>query len=154
LTWKRIAAFVLLLLPVPALSNDLGSMPGWLAGQWQMEDGAAWVEQQWMTPRGQEMLGVGREGFGPTLDTWQAMRIAVKPGGTLTLYFQVKGAPATEFALSAASDDAVEFTNPAHSFPQRIRYWRQGQLLMEEQSRMDGSGAIGWHYRPVEARQP
>lgn len=129
-------------------------MPGWLAGQWLMEDGAAWAEQQWMAPRGQEMLGLGREGFGPTLEAWQSMRIAVKPGGKLTLYLQPKGAPATEFALSAASDDAIEFTNPGHAFPQRIRYWRQGQLLMTEQSKMDGSGAIGWHYRPVAVQQP
>lgn len=143
----------LLALPVPALSSEAGSMPGWLTGQWQMEDGAAWAEQQWMGPRGQEMLGIGREGFGPTVEGWNSMRIAVKPGGKLTLFLQAKGAPAVEFGLSAASDDAIEFTNPVHAFPQRIRYWRQGQLLMAEQSKMDGSDAIGWHYRPV-AVQP
>ena len=146
---KALIAAALVVLPSAAMSSDLGSMPGWLAGQWQMEDGAAWAEQQWMAPRGQEMLGIGREGFGPTLEAWEAMRIAVKPGGALTLFIQSKGAPATEFALSAASDDAIEFTNPTHAFPQRIRFWRQGQLLMTEQSKMDGSDSISWHYRPV-----
>lgn len=146
---KALIAAALLALPVPAMSSEAGLMPGWLTGQWQMEDGAAWAEQQWMAPRGQEMLGLGREGFGPTLEAWQSMRIAIRPDGKLTLFLQPKGAPAIEFAMSAASDDAIEFTNPAHVFPQRIRYWRQGQLLMVEQSRMDGSGAVNWHYRPV-----
>ena len=147
-------AAVLLAMPVPALSSEAGLMPGWLAGQWQMEDGASWAEQQWMSPRGQQMLGLGREGFGPTLDAWQSMRIALRGDGKLALYLQAKGAPPAEFALSAASDDAIEFTNPTHPFPQRIRYWRQGQLLMVEQSKMDGSGAVGWRYRPVAVQQP
>lgn len=146
---KALIAALLLALPVPAMSGEASMMPGWLAGQWQMEDGAAWAEQQWLAPRGQEMLGTGREGFGPTLESWEVMRIAVKPGGSLTLFLQPKGAPATEFALSAANDDAIEFTNLNHSFPQRIRFWRQGQLLMTERSKIDGSGSIGWHYRPV-----
>jgi len=146
---RALIVAVLLALPSQAMSSEVGSMPGWLAGQWQMEDGAAWAEQQWLAPRGQEMLGIGREGFGPQVEAWESMRIAVKPAGKLTLFLQPKGAPATEFALSAASDDAIEFTNLTHPFPQRIRYWRQGQLLMTEQSRMDGSDAVTWHYRPV-----
>ena len=45
--------------------------------------------------------------------------------------------------------EAVEFANPAHDYPQRIRYWRQGKLLMAEVSKMDGSKALRWNYRPV-----
>lgn len=31
----------------------------------------------------------------------------------------------------------------------RIRYWRQGKLLMAEASRIDGSDVTRWNYRPV-----
>ena len=39
--------------------------------------------------------------------------------------------------------------NPAHDYPQRIRYWRQGKLLMAEFSKLDGSQTERWNYRPV-----
>ncbi len=142
-------AIALMLLPVRALSNEHGSMPAWLAGQWQMEDGANWAEEQWMAPRGGAMLGMAREGFGPDVNGWETMRIATKPGGKLTLFAQPKGAPATEFAMVTASDDAIEFSNAANDYPQRIRYWRQGQWLLAEISKLDGSNAKQWRYRPV-----
>ena len=88
------------------------------------------------------------------MKSWETLRIALKPDGKVSLFAQPKGAPPTEFTLSAASDDAIEFTNAANDYPQRIRYWRQGQLLMAEISKLDGSNAMQWRYRPVAVQQP
>ncbi|MGE3693243.1 MAG: DUF6265 family protein [Novosphingobium sp.] len=154
MNWKCLAALALVSLSVPVLADDSRSMPGWLAGQWVMQDGTNWAEEMWLGPRGDAMLGIGREGFGPEVNSWEAMRIALKPGGKLVLFAHPKGNSPVEFAMTAASDDSIEFTNPAHSFPQRIRYWRQGQLLMAEISKMDGSEAKQWRYRPVAAGVP
>ena len=54
-----------------------------------------------------------------------------------------------EVALLGGGDEAIEFANPANDYPQRIRYWRQGKLLMAEISQIDGSKAVRWNYRPV-----
>lgn len=146
-----IAAALLFAAPAPAQQGINRALPEWLAGSWQMEDGAAWSEEVWMYPRGGAMLGLGRSGFGPQLQQWEAMRIGVKADGRVSLYAQPRGGPATEFAMVSAGPESIEFANPAHDYPQRIRYWRQGQLLMAETSRIDGSDVQRWNYRPAVA---
>ena len=119
-----------------------------------MEQGATWADEVWTTPRGDMMLGLARRGFGPEVEGWEALRIVRKPGGAVVYVMQAKGGAAVEFPLAVASADAAEFTNPAHPFPQRIRFWREGQLLMREMSKMDGSEAVRMNFRPVETVPP
>ena len=76
-------------------------------------------------------------------------RIVRKTDGSIAYLAQVKGGQAVEFALATSSEEAIEFTNPLHDYPQRIRYSRQGQLVIAETSLMDGSRAHRWLYRPV-----
>ena len=146
----KLRAMLLALAAVPLVGASGGpALPDWLAGNWAVENGASWTDEYWTSPRGGTMLGLGREGFGSELKTWETMRIAPGRDGRLTLFAQLRGSPAVEFPMATMSDDAIEFTNPAHDFPQRIRYWRQGQLLMAEVAKLDGSGAQRWNYRPV-----
>ncbi len=114
-----------------------------------MEDGANWAEELWTEPRDGMMLGVGRDGFGPKVQGWEVTRIVRKVDGSVAYLAQVKGGQVVEFARSVSSDEAIEFTNPLHDYPQRIRYSRQGQLLVAEISLMDGSRPHRWLYRPV-----
>lgn len=127
-------------------------LPAWLAGTWAMEAGAVWADGVWTTARGGAMLGIGRTGFGPDLESWEMLRIERKGGGGLAYIVQSRGGAPVEFPLAVASANAMEFANPANSFPQRIRLWREGQLLMREVSRMDGSEAVRFNYRPVDTR--
>lgn len=145
----RFMAALAAVLPLPAMAAS--PFPGWLAGSWQMEDGAAWADMIWTSARGEEMLGLDRNGFGPELESWKSLRIVRKPGGTLALVEQLRGGPAAEWPLALAGPDSVEFasTSPAAK-PQRIRFWREGQLLMVESSKLDGSEAERLNYRPVE----
>jgi len=41
------------------------------------------------------------------------------------------------------------FENRDHDYPQRIRYWREGEVLMAEISLADGSKPMRWRYLPV-----
>lgn len=140
---------------VPLAAAPLGAqeagppLPAWLAGAWLMESGAAWADEHWSAPRGGMMMGAGRTGFGPDLSQWESTRIVRKPDGRLAFIAQPSGGKASEFPLVTMSDAAIEFANPAHDFPQRIRYERVGQLLIAEISRMDGSDATRWQYRLV-----
>ena len=43
----------------------------------------------------------------------------------------------------------IEFSNPAHDYPQRIRYWREGDTLHAEIALLDGSRAVQWSYAPM-----
>ena len=50
-----------------------------------------------------------------------------------------EGRPAVPFRLAAAEGTSVSFENPAHDFPQRIRYERSGDTLTATLSKLDGS---------------
>lgn len=145
-----LAAVALASVQAHAQSADDG-LPGFMAGTWMMEDGAAWSDELWSDPKGGLMLGVSRSGFARQLRFWETARIQRKADGSISLFVRPQDAKETEFKQALRSADAVEFTNPAHDFPQRIRYWRQGQLLMAEASLLDGSNAVRWNYRPVVA---
>ncbi len=153
--FKLFSIVLLVALEVPALAQRRAEdiLPGWMAGTWMMEDGANWADEIWTSPRGGVMLGVSRTGFGPQLQVWETTRMAVNGDGTISFFAQPMGKPATEFKQALVGPDSIEFTNTSHDYPQRIRYWRQGQLLMAEISRIDGSDAMRWHYRPVATAQ-
>ncbi|MFM5954324.1 MAG: DUF6265 family protein [Novosphingobium sp.] len=148
---KRLVAAALLLIAAPSLAQTVSrpQLPGWMAGTWMMEDGANWSDEVWTDPRGGMMLGLSRSGFGPQLQNWEVTQIRFKNDGTVSFFAQPQGKAAVEFPLVLISEEAIEFANPAHDYPQRIRYWRQGKLLMAEISRIDGSDAMRWNYRPV-----
>ena len=148
-----LAALLLAATPLAAqqvAAPDPGpQLPGWIAGAWSMEDGANWADELWSAPRGEMMIGTGRSGFGPQLGSWELMRIVRKRDGLISFYAQPQGGSPTEFRMERMSEEAIDFVNEANDYPQRIRYWRQGQLLMAEISQVDGSRAQRWHYRPV-----
>ena len=143
------AAALLLAAPLAAQTVARPSLPDWMAGTWMMEDGANWSDEVWTDPRGGIMLGVARSGFGPELQSWEMAQIRVKADGRISLFAQPQGKAPSEFPMVLISAESIEFANPAHDYPQRIRYWRQGRLLMAEISLMDGSRAVRWNFRPV-----
>lgn len=140
---------VALLLAAPLSAQSQMRLPAWMAGTWSMQDGAEWHDEIWTDPRGGLMLGLERSGFGLELTHWELMQIRQGADGRIAFVAQPPGGPRVEFPMVLASEEAVEFANPSNSYPQRIRYWRQGKLLMIEISRIDGSDARRWNCRPV-----
>jgi hypothetical protein len=148
---KPLFAALLCFFAAPLAAQTLAEpkLPDWMAGTWMTEDGAEWADEVWTDPRGEIMLGVSRTGFGSELKMWEVAQIRVKKDGKISYFAQPLGKAHTEFPLVLISAEAIEFANPAHDYPQRIRYWRQGKLLMAEISKLDGSKAVRWNYRPV-----
>lgn len=146
---KLILAALLLVAPISAEAPKGAALPEWMAGTWMTEEGAKWTDEVWTDPRGGMMLGVSRSGFGPELDTWEVIRIEQRKDGTMAYVAQPKGKEPVTFPMVLISDAAIEFANPSHDFPQRIRYARQGKLLVAEISLLDGSKLMRWNYRPV-----
>lgn len=126
---------------------EMVKLPGWMAGQWVEETEAGWTEESWLPPRAGMMIGVSRSGKGETLQIWELARIAPDEAGRLTFWASPKGRAPSPFPLVSASATEIVFANPAHDYPQRIRYWREGADLLAEISLADGSKPMRWHYR-------
>ena len=148
MTRNLLLALALIAAPLAA-EAPVAELPGWMAGTWMAEDGNNWADEVWTDPRGGVMLGIGRAGFGPDLREWEIMRIERDPVGRLTLIAKPGRGSETRFPMVLVSEEAIEFANPVHDYPQRIRYSRQGKLLIAEISKLDGSEPMRWNYRPV-----
>ena len=148
----RFAAVVALALTAPAAlsaEEQAAQFPDWMAGAWSNADGESWTEEFWTHPRGGIMIGASREGRGETLRTWESIRILRKADGTLAYVPMPNGGASVEFAMVRQDARSIEFANPAHDFPQRIRYWREGDVLHAEIALLDGGRAIRWSYAPM-----
>ena len=146
-------ALGLMTTPLAAQEAQEPSLPGWLAGCWEMRDSERWAEECWTIPRGGMMLGSGRAGTGDRVASWETMRIALdEPAGEgpvvrMAFVAAPGGTGWTLFAWSPADEEGVTFHNAANDYPQRVRYWREGELLKAEISLGDGSQAMQWTFR-------
>jgi hypothetical protein len=98
---------------------------GFLAGCWQLARGPVQIAEQWLAPAGGTMLGVSRTVRGEHTVEYEFLRI-IEREGQLVYIAMPSRQETTEFTAATAADSAVEFSNPAHDFPQRIRYARRG----------------------------
>jgi len=133
------------LVAVPGLAAR-DAMPGWLAGCWSEQKGPNWTEECWTGPRAGNMMGSGRSGRGEEVRSWETMQIEQAPDGSLVFYGSPKGAPRVAFPAVNVGMREITFANPAHDYPQKIRYWREGMGLNAEISLMDGTKAYRWKY--------
>jgi hypothetical protein len=142
-----------LLMASPVLAGETVPMPNWLVGGWaERRDDGKWAEEFWIPPRGGLMIGAARIGNGERVAVFEHSRILRMPDGKLVFIAQPFGGTAVHFPMVAAGDQMIEFVNPDHDYPQRLRYWREGTALHARTSLMDGSKAMDWVYQPVDAQ--
>jgi hypothetical protein len=129
----------------PAI-NDLS----WLAGSWAGETAGIRMEEHWTAPDGNSMVGLHRDvGKGRTM-LFEFLRIEQR-GDQITYLSMPNGrAPATPFPLKELSGTRVVFENPAHDFPQRIIYWKDGNDLRARIEGTQNGKTIGeeWRWSP------
>lgn len=111
----------------------------WLAGKWCSSDQGRQIDEVWLPAAGGELLGMSRTVQGATVETFEYMRIVFKDKDA-TLHVQPNGAPPTLFSQAARGDGWIRFENPAHDFPNRIEYRRDGDQL---QASIAGPGRNG-----------
>jgi hypothetical protein len=71
------------------------------------------------------------------------------PDRAARLLRRARGRPWTLFAWSRNGGPGITFYNVANDYPQRIRYWREGDVLIAEIALEDGSKPKRWRYRKV-----
>jgi len=59
------------------------------------------------------------------------------------------GNPAAAFRAVKGGPAEIVFVNFNHEYPQRIRYWMEGDMLMAEASMRDGSKPQAWRYKRI-----
>jgi hypothetical protein len=122
----------------------------WLAGKWCSADPGRQVDEVWLPEAGGQLLGMSRTLRGAKLESFEYMRIVFDARGA-RLHVQPNGSPPTLFAQAARGDDWIHFANPAHDFPNRIEYRRQGDRL---QASIAGPGRDGKQLKiPFEYRR-
>lgn len=120
---------------------------GWLAGDWVSEAGERWTEERWTPPRAGLMLGVSRSGRGEELREYEYIRISRGDDGAIAYIAMPQGGAPVAFRLARHHGNSATFENPAHDYPQRIAYVRDGDTLTATISAIDGSKPRRWTYR-------
>ena len=103
----------------------------WLSGHWCSQSEAQLIEEYWLPPEGNLVLGVGRTVKSGKTVTFEFMRIETRDGVTNYLAMH-DGLPAVAFRLTASGADWARFENPQHDFPTRVEYRRTSSGLHAE----------------------
>ncbi len=102
-----------------------------MSGCWERRDDAKKliISEQWMSPEGTSILGMGRTVKNGKTTDWEFMRIEERADG---IYFVAKprANPAeTDFKLIRSANGEFVFENAGHDFPQRVIYKGSGDRL-------------------------
>ncbi len=97
----------------------------WMSGCWFLDDGKQQVEECWMKPGGQSMLGMSRTVAGGKTVFTEHIQIREKDGQLAYIVAIGMGAKPIVFKQIKGTDGEVVFENPEHDFPQRIIYRRE-----------------------------
>jgi len=121
---KTAYALALLFAAVPAVSraqsNDVDSV-SWISGCWIAVQGSTEIEEQWMQPKGDTVIGMSRTVRGSRTTGYEYLM--VRPGTDRLIYSAVpSGQVATDFVATAVSNALFRVENPDHDFPQKIEY--------------------------------
>jgi hypothetical protein len=124
----------------------------WLAGSWASDSGGVRIEEHWMAPAANVMVGMNRT-VARGRAAFEFLRIVEDTLGVAYLASPSGRAPATRFDLVEIAPGHVAFANPKHDYPQRIRYWLDAQGML--QALVDGTvrgEVVAERYRWAPAR--
>jgi len=131
--------------PQPASPASLDALE-FLVGTWVTETPEGRVTEQWAR-EGDALVGRSETVAGEQPSFYEALRIELQDGVATYLASPMGRTPPTAFRRTDDGSDAnaVVFENPAHDFPKRIRYAREGDRLT---ATIDGDGkGATWEYR-------
>jgi hypothetical protein len=132
---RVLAPLLFVLASAPAAAAELD----WLAGHWCNAD----TEELWLPEREGLLLGVNRARAGKP--AFEFLRIEIVDGKARYLA-QPGGRPPTAFDETARAAQRIDFGNPQHDFPKRIRYWREGEVLHAAIDDGSEANALGFRW--------
>ena len=146
----KAAAVALMLTSSMGFACDEGpEFPEWMNGAWARGDGESWADEYWTPPRDGIMIGARHSGKADKLQFWEHMRIVREDDGKLAFWAIAGDQKPVRFVATQKTAEEIVFENPAHDYPQRIHYWREGKVLKAQISLIDGSNAKDFEFRPT-----
>jgi hypothetical protein len=118
----------------------------WLTGDWRRCKDGEIVEERWLGPRGEMLIGANLTSS-PGKATFENLRIA-RSDDDWTYWAAPMGRTPVPFRLVESGAQRAVFANPAHGFPARISYWREGEALLAriEGTIRDQPAAVEWRF--------
>lgn len=119
-----LALALLALLSCGPAGTDQRLEAGWLEGSWRLDEGQNVFIESWALQDDSTLVGQGVTVSGGETALFETLRIERRHTGTLyiaTVLGQNNDEPVA-FRLTSSSDSELVFENPAHDFPQKIRY--------------------------------
>lgn len=150
ISMKRFALALIAALPLTGAAAPVAqTLPDWLAGNWCTADGAQGRTcERWGPAAGGMMIGTSQTVKGGRTVSFEFLRIGLD--GETPVYIAQPGGKAPVAFRAVAGEKGITFVNAEHDYPQRIRYWREGDALMAEIALKDGSRAMQWQYDRAE----
>ena len=121
----------------------------WLAGNWTGNQDGLEMEESWLAPKGNTMLGVHRDVKDGRTVSFEFLRIE-GTADAVTYWASPRGKPATPFKAIRLGEKRVVFENTEHDFPSRIIYWldAKGSLHAKIEGTLKGKPAAEeWTWR-------
>ena len=125
--WTSVVALAILF-ESPLHAQDISKL-NWMAGHWVQKNDKEEVQESWLGPRGNTMVATNLTITAGRGASFEFLRIGVKDG-KIVYFAMPSGRPPTEFPLQTMTDSSVVFENPAHDYPTRISYRRDGDTLI------------------------
>jgi hypothetical protein len=125
---------------------------GWLAGHWCTEpkNGTRSCER-WAAMDKGVMRGEGTTRTAERVTVNERMTITADASGIVFHAEPANQKPADFRAVGFSTEGrSVRFEDRSHDYPQRVRYWRDGEALLAEISMLDGTKAMRWRFRREE----
>lgn len=121
----------------------------WMLGSWVLVEGERASYEVWRVEDERTLVGAARSEQGGRVTSWEHLRIVQQgegPDGLVVYLASPMGRFPTAFARVEQQEQRVAFENPAHDFPRRITYWRQGEQLCVQLQGQEAGGAqeLSW----------
>lgn len=118
----------------------------WMSGCWVNADGD--YREVWSAPDHGYLFGYALSLKDNEVSFFEQTRI--DPGKVFTMNAYPAGRGPSPFAEIDRGATSITFADPAHDYPQRIRYAREGDRMNAEISLIDGSKGRGFSFRRCE----
>ena len=123
----------------------------WISGDWQTAAGGkAQIEEHWMAPSADSMIGMGRTIAGGKTVEFEYLRIEQRAEQIYYVASPKGRCPGTDFKLTRLAGQEAIFENPEHDFPKRIIYRKNtdGSLTASIDGGA-GTKSMSFAYRPM-----
>jgi len=103
-----------------------------MSGCWERNDKAKGlvITEQWMSPAGTSIIGMGRTVKNGKTVGFEYMRIEQKSDGIFFIAKPSENKEETAFKLKSSTLNEAVFENPEHDFPQRVIYKLLGNKMI------------------------